>query len=111
MRVAGTVLRRAAPTSGGGFPEVIGGFSSEEFPEPVRYRLAGVPQAWSAAAGVAAVRLIRNFDPKALTADLKRRTESINPKTMSSETGSVRLGHGVSIDPNNPRRPVRRQHP
>ena len=45
-------------------PEVIGGFSREEFPEPVRYRLAGIPQAWSAAAGVAAVRLLRRGGAK-----------------------------------------------
>ena len=34
------------------------GFSREEFPEPVRYRLAGVPQVWSAAAGIAAAQLL-----------------------------------------------------
>jgi glycogen debranching enzyme len=45
---------------GGTLPELIGGFGPAEFPEPVRYRFAGQPQAWSAAAGLAAVRLLRD---------------------------------------------------
>lgn len=38
-------------------PELFGGFSREDFPVPVRYHHAGSPQAWAAAAGLAAVRL------------------------------------------------------
>ncbi|MGS0688107.1 amylo-alpha-1,6-glucosidase [Nakamurella sp. GG22] len=58
LLVAGSVAACGSRLSNR-LPEVIGGFSREEFPEPVRYRLAGIPQAWSAAAGVAAVRLLR----------------------------------------------------
>ena len=39
-------------------PELIAGFSSNQFPRPIRYRFAGDPQAWSAAAAVAAVCML-----------------------------------------------------
>jgi glycogen debranching enzyme len=57
LRIAGAVAACGVHL-GGRLPEVIGGFSRDEFPEPVRYRLAGVPQAWSAAAGLAACQLL-----------------------------------------------------
>jgi glycogen debranching enzyme len=38
-------------------PELFGGFSRDDFPEPVGYAHAARPQAWAAAAGLAASRL------------------------------------------------------
>ena len=50
--------------AGGRLPELVGGFNRSDFPQPVTYRFAGSPQAWSAAAGLAAVRLLRRVtDP------------------------------------------------
>ena len=45
--------------AGGRLPELVGGFPRSDYLQPVTYRFAGSPQAWSAAAGLAAVRLVR----------------------------------------------------
>jgi hypothetical protein len=50
-------MREAAAHFGNSLPELFGGFSRTDFPVPVQYHLAGSPQAWAAAAGLAAVRL------------------------------------------------------
>ncbi len=43
--------------AGGRLPELVGGFHRSDYQQPVTYRFAGSPQAWSAAAGLAAVRV------------------------------------------------------
>ncbi|RAX44826.1 aminotransferase [Arthrobacter sp. AQ5-06] len=56
---AGTVavgMRDAAAHFGNTLPELFGGFARADFPVPVQYHHAGSPQAWAAAAGLAAVR-------------------------------------------------------
>ncbi|MDF2049548.1 glycogen debranching N-terminal domain-containing protein [Arthrobacter sp. Cr_A7] len=50
-------MREAAMHFGNSLPELFGGFSRADFPVPVQYHHAGSPQAWAAAAGLAAVRL------------------------------------------------------
>ncbi|GAB5077969.1 glycogen debranching N-terminal domain-containing protein [Arthrobacter sp. AD-310] len=50
-------MREAAAYFGNTLPELFGGFSRTDFPAPVRYHHAGSPQAWAAAAGLAASRL------------------------------------------------------
>ncbi|MFX1818575.1 glycogen debranching N-terminal domain-containing protein [Pseudarthrobacter sp. CC4] len=50
-------LRDAAGHFGNTLPELFGGFSRTDFPVPVKYHHAGSPQAWAAAAGLAADRL------------------------------------------------------
>ncbi|GGU21339.1 glycogen debranching N-terminal domain-containing protein [Nocardioides albus] len=57
-RTVATGILDAATEFGGRLPELFGGFSTDEFPVPVRYAHAGVPQAWAAAATVAAARLL-----------------------------------------------------
>ena len=55
-KVAGA-MREAAAHFGNTLPELFAGFSRTDFPVPVQYHHAGSPQAWAAAAGLAAVRL------------------------------------------------------
>lgn len=50
-------LQDAAGHFGNSLPELFGGFSRTDFPVPVKYHHAGSPQAWAAAAGLAADRL------------------------------------------------------
>lgn len=50
-------IREAAAHFGNTLPELFGGFSRKDFPVPVQYHHAGSPQAWAAAAGLAACRL------------------------------------------------------
>lgn len=50
-------MREAAAHFGNTLPELFGGFSRTDFPAPVQYHHAGSPQAWAAAAGLAACRL------------------------------------------------------
>lgn len=56
-RTVATGIRDAAGHFGNSLPELFGGFSRTDFPVPVKYHHAGSPQAWAAAAGLAAVRL------------------------------------------------------
>ncbi|ROS75476.1 glycogen debranching N-terminal domain-containing protein [Cellulomonas sp. PhB143] len=57
-RIVAGELHDAASAFDGRLPELFAGFGREEFPVPVRYAHAGVPQAWAAAAAVAAARLV-----------------------------------------------------
>ncbi|WP_332762645.1 glycogen debranching N-terminal domain-containing protein [Pseudarthrobacter sp.] len=56
-RTVAAGIREAAAHFGNSLPELFGGFSRADFPVPVTYHHAGSPQAWAAAAGLAAVRL------------------------------------------------------
>lgn len=60
------VLARAIAGAAGHFghhlPELFGGFSTEEFEQPVRYAHAAAPQAWAAAAAITAARILRSID-------------------------------------------------
>ncbi|MET3172551.1 UNVERIFIED_ORG: glycogen debranching enzyme [Arthrobacter sp. UYCu721] len=56
-RTVAAGIRDAAAHFGNSLPELFGGFSRADFPVPVRCHHAGSPQAWAAAAGLAAVRL------------------------------------------------------
>lgn len=55
-RTVAAAMRDAAAHFGNTLPELFGGFSRSDFPVPVKYHHAGSPQAWAAAAGLAAVR-------------------------------------------------------
>lgn len=57
-------LRDAAAYFGNTLPELFGGFSRQDFPVPVQYHHAGSPQAWAAAAGLAACRLAGEGTPR-----------------------------------------------
>lgn len=59
-RLLATGIARAAEHFNGHLPELFGGNTAEDFPAPLSYTRAGVPQAWSAAAGAAAARIMRN---------------------------------------------------
>ncbi|MFE5291858.1 glycogen debranching N-terminal domain-containing protein [Isoptericola sp. NPDC056618] len=59
-RTVAAGLLDAAASFDGRLPELFGGFSTDEFPAPVRYTHAGVPQAWAAAATAAAARLVKS---------------------------------------------------
>lgn len=60
------VLARAIGSAAGHFghhlPELFGGFSTDEFPQPVRYAHAAAPQAWAAAAAITAARVLRSVE-------------------------------------------------
>jgi len=60
------VVARAIEGAAGHFgyhlPELFGGFSTEEFPQPVRYAHAAAPQAWAAAAAITAARVLRSVE-------------------------------------------------
>lgn len=58
-------IRDAAGHFGNTLPELFGGFSRTDFPVPVKYHHAGSPQAWAAAAGLAADRLTGQTSPPA----------------------------------------------
>jgi glycogen debranching enzyme len=55
-------VARAAAYFDHHLPELFGGFSTHDFPQPVRYAHAAAPQAWAAAAAVAAARILRSTD-------------------------------------------------
>lgn len=55
-RTVAAGIMDAAAHFGNSLPELFGGFSRADFPAPVKYHHAGLPQAWAAAAGLAAVR-------------------------------------------------------
>ncbi|MFH5821074.1 glycogen debranching N-terminal domain-containing protein [Georgenia sp. AZ-5] len=57
-RLAAGLLRAAEPF-GGHLPELFGGNTTADFPGPLTHARAAVPQAWAAAAGVAAARLLK----------------------------------------------------
>jgi glycogen debranching enzyme len=56
-RLAAGIVR-AGVAFDGRLPELFAGFGRDEFPTPVRYAYAARPQAWSAAAGIAAAGLV-----------------------------------------------------
>ncbi|RPF27023.1 glycogen debranching N-terminal domain-containing protein [Georgenia muralis] len=53
----------AARHVGGHLPELFGGNTAADFPAPLVYARAGVPQAWSAAAGVVAAQILGRHPP------------------------------------------------
>ena len=57
-RTVAAGVQDAAAHFGNTLPELFGGFSRTEFPVPVQYHHAGSPQAWAAAAGMSADRLV-----------------------------------------------------
>jgi glycogen debranching enzyme len=56
-------LFRAAHHFRGRLPELFGGFSSTDFPEPIPYPSACVPHAWAAAAPILLLRAMLGLDP------------------------------------------------
>lgn len=59
-RLVATGVEAAGRALDNALPELIAGFSTQEFPYPVRYRFTGEPQAWSAAAAAAAADILVN---------------------------------------------------
>ncbi len=55
-------VERAAAHFNGHLPELFGGFSDDQFPQPVRYAHAAAPQAWAAAAAITAARIVRSVN-------------------------------------------------
>lgn len=75
-RTVAAGMRDAAAHFGNTLPELFGGFSRTDFPVPVTYHHAGSPQAWAAAAGLAAVRLTEPAagpEPERITAGASAR--------------------------------------
>lgn len=61
-RVLARGIAGAATSFDDHLPELFGGFSTTEFPQPVRYAHAAAPQAWAAAAAIAAARILRTLE-------------------------------------------------
>ena len=57
-RLVEAVLDAAAPAHGARLPEALAGHGREDFPAPVPYPAANIPQAWSASALVQVVQII-----------------------------------------------------
>jgi glycogen debranching enzyme len=93
-------LLRAAPAFDFRLPELFGGDSSTDLPVPTPYPAACHPQAWAAAAGVGALRVLTGLRP-----DMPNRTLSLAPPVPSPvgalSVNGLRLGAGrldVSLD-------------
>jgi glycogen debranching enzyme len=93
-------LLAAAPAFGYRLPELFGGDSEADLPQPVPYPAACHPQAWAAAAGVGILRVVAGLRP-----DVPHRTLHIDPPAPSPvgavSVRGLRLGTGrldLSLD-------------
>ncbi|MET1085553.1 MAG: hypothetical protein ABWY04_00260 [Arthrobacter sp.] len=82
-------MREAATHFGNSLPELFGGFSRADFPVPVQYHHAGSPQAWAAAAALAAVRLkgeggLTGQDPAGAVVDVGSAAPGLKAKLGSA---------------------------
>lgn len=64
-----------AASEGGRLPELVAGFSRDEFAEPVPYPTSCSPQAWAAAAPLLLLRVFLGFEP-----DIHNGTVRIDPR-------------------------------
>ena len=78
-------LLRAAPSFDYRLPELFGGDSAADLPEPVPYPAACRPQAWAAAAGVGMLRILTGLRP-----DLPNHTLRVDPAPSPVGALSVR---------------------
>ena len=64
----------AAETFGGRLPELFGGFSREEYPEPVPYPTSCSPQAWASGAPLLLLRAALGLE-----VDVPQRRMTVSP--------------------------------
>ncbi len=74
-----------AATEDGRLPELVAGFSREEFRDPVPYPTSCSPQAWAAAAPLLLLRVFLGFEPDLVTGDLR-----VDP-ALPTEIGDLRV--------------------
>jgi glycogen debranching enzyme len=83
-------LLAAAAAFGFRFPELYGGFSRADMPRPVRYPLACLPHAWSAAAPLLVLRSLLGLDPDIPSGQV--RLAPVLPDGMSLTVHGIPLG-------------------